>query len=134
MQKVKRTIVAIASCHYKGQQFLSLEAAKKATPNYLFEDLPKRLANKAVQYKLSVQLADKTDNVNDATAVWPDSRKQVLLGTLTLKTIDTDGVKFEKATMFNPLTLVDGIEASEDPILLARPAAYAVSYGRRLGK
>ena len=117
-----------------GQQFLSADAAKKTTPNYLFEDLPKRLAKKPVQYKLSVQLADKTDNVNDATAVWPDSRKQVLLGTLTLKTVDADGVKFEKATMFNPLTLVDGIEASEDPILLARPAAYAVSYGRRLNK
>jgi catalase len=41
---------------------------------------------------------------------------------------------FEKTTMFNPLTLVDGIEASEDPILLARPGAYAVSYGRRLGQ
>ena len=87
-----------------------------------------------MQYKLSVQLADKTDNVNDATAVWPDSRKQVLLGILTLKTVDADGDKFEKATMFNPLALVDGIEASEDPILLARPAAYAVSYGRRIGK
>lgn len=118
----------------KGQQFLSADAAKKTTPNYLFDDLPKRLAKKPVQYKLSVQLADKTDNVNDATVVWPESRKQVLLGTLTLKTIDADGVKFEKATMFNPLTLVDGIEASEDPILLARPVAYAVSYGRRLNK
>ena len=118
----------------KGQQFLSTEAAKKTTPNYLFEDLPKRLAKKPVQYKLSVQLADKADNVNDATALWPESRKQVLLGTLTLKAVDKDGVKFEKATMFNPLTLVDGIEASEDPILLARPAAYAVSYGRRVGK
>lgn len=118
----------------KGQQFLSADAAKKATPNYLFEDLPKRLAKKPVQYKLSVQLADKADNVNDATAVWPNSRKQVLLGTLTLKTVDADGVKFEKATMFNPLALVDGIEASEDPILSARPAAYAVSYGRRVGK
>ncbi len=118
----------------KGQQFLSADAAKKTTPNYLFDDLPKRLAKKPVQYKLSVQLADKTDNVNDATAVWPDSRKQVLLGTLTLKTVDADSVKFEKATMFNPLTLVDGIEASEDPILLARPGAYAVSYGRRLNK
>ena len=81
-----------------------------------------------------MQLAEKGDNVNDATAVWPESRKQVVLGTLTLKTIDADGVKFEKATMFNPLSLVDGIEPSADPILLARPGAYAVSYGRRLGK
>jgi catalase len=53
---------------------------------------------------------------------------------LTLKNLDVNGVSFEKATMFNPLALVDGIDVSDDPILLARPAAYAVSYGRRLGQ
>ena len=56
------------------------------------------------------------------------------LGTLTIKTLDADGLKFEKANMFNPLALVDGIEPSDDPILLARPGAYAVSFGRRLGQ
>ena len=81
-----------------------------------------------------MQLADKGDVVNDPTVVWPETRKQIELGTLTLKNVDVDGVKFEKATMFNPLVLVDGIDASDDPILLARPAAYAVSYGRRLGQ
>ena len=43
-------------------------------------------------------------------------------------------MKFEKANMYNPLTLVAGIEASDDSILLARPAAYAVSFVRRVGK
>jgi catalase len=33
--------------------------------------------------------------------------------------------------MFNPLQLPKGIEPSDDPILLARPAAYAVSLSRR---
>jgi catalase len=116
----------------KGAEFLTKEQAAKATPNYLFEELPARLAKAPVQYSLAVQLAEKGDVVNDATVVWPETRKQVQLGTLTIKTVDADGVKFEKATMFNPLLLVDGIEPSDDPILLARPAAYAVSYGRRL--
>ena len=70
--------------------------------------------------------------MNDPTVVWPDTRKIVELGTLTIKSVKADGVNFEKTAMFNPLILVDGIEASDDPILLARPAAYAVSYGRRL--
>ncbi len=117
-----------------GQQFLTAEAAKKAGPNYLMEELPIRLAKKPVQFKLIAQLAQKGDNVNDATAVWPESRKQIVLGTLSLKTVDADGNKFEKSTMFNPLSLVGGIEASADPVLLARPGAYAVSYGRRLNK
>lgn len=117
-----------------GAQFLSKEDAAKATPNYLFEELPTRLAKKPASYKLTVQMAEKGDVLNDATVVWPESRKQVELGTLVIKTVDAGGVKYEKSTMFSPLALVDGIEASEDPILLARPAAYAVSFGRRLGK
>lgn len=118
----------------KGAQFLSKQQAAKTSPNYLFEELPMRLAKAPAKFKLSVQLAEKGDVLNDATVVWPDSRKQVELGTLVIKTVDADGVKYEKSTMFNPLALVDGIEASEDPILLARPAAYAVSFGRRLGQ
>lgn len=117
-----------------GTQFLTKDEAAKATPNYLFEELPVRLAQSPASYKISVQLADKGDVLNDPTVVWPDSRKQVELGTLVIKSINPDGLKYEKSTMFNPLALVDGIEASEDPILLARPAAYAVSFGRRIGK
>ena len=43
-------------------------------------------------------------------------------------------MKFEKATMYNPLTLVAGIEPSDDAVLLTRPAAYAVSFVRKVGK
>ena len=118
----------------KGAAFLSKEQANAAAPDYLFTDLPKRLSENVVQYTLSAQLAEPGDAINDATRVWPEDRKQVLLGTISLKQVQANGAQFEKATMFNPLNLVDGIEASEDPILLARPAAYAVSYGRRLGQ
>ncbi len=117
-----------------GTQFLSKEEADKAAPNYLMDELPVRLKAGVVSYKISIQLADKGDVVNDPTQVWPDTRKVVELGTLTIKAVHPDGLRFEKNTMFNPLVLVDGIEASDDPILLARPAAYAVSYGRRLGQ
>jgi catalase len=117
-----------------GTEFLNAAQSAKASPNYLMDELAVRLADKPVQFKLTAQLAEKNDQVNDATIVWPANRKQVLLGIITLKAIDPDGVAFEKATMFNPLALVDGIEASADPILLARPGAYAVSYGRRLGQ
>jgi len=117
-----------------GAEFLSKEQTANAAPNYLIDELPLRLSKAPAKFKITVQLADKDDAVNDPTVVWPETRKQVELGTLTLKNVDADGVKFEKATMFNPLNLVDGIAASDDPILLARPAAYAVSFGRRLGQ
>ncbi|HEY3299925.1 MAG TPA: catalase family peroxidase [Methylophilaceae bacterium] len=117
-----------------GTEFLTKEEASKAAPNYLIDELSVRLAKAPAKFKITVQLANKGDEINDPTVVWPETRKQVELGTLVLKNVDANGVSFEKSTMYNPLALVDGIEASEDPILLARPGAYAVSYGRRIGK
>jgi catalase len=115
-----------------GAQYLSQEDAARQAPNYLMDELPARLAKGEVQYRLLVQLAEQGDTVDDATAVWPDDRKVVELGVLTLKAPVTNGREVEKTVMFNPLTVPDGIAPSNDPVLLARPAAYAVSYGRRL--
>jgi len=114
-----------------GEKALTAEQTAKANPNYLFEELPARLKKGAAKFRISVQLAGKGDNVNDGTAVWPDDRPQVVLGTLTLKKVLPDSAQVEKSLMFSPLNLVDGIGASDDPILAARPAAYAISYGRR---
>jgi catalase len=50
---------------------------------------------------------------------------------LTLKTVAADSASLEKTLAFNPLILVDGIAPSDDAILRARPAAYAISVGRR---
>ncbi len=116
-----------------GQQSLTEQQAAKASTDYLMEELPARLKTAQVKYRISVQLAEKGDVINDPTVVWPDSRPQVELGVLTLKAAIADSQQLEKTLMFNPLLLPDGIAASDDPILLARPATYAVSYGRRLG-
>ena len=115
-----------------GAQYLSQEEAAKQAPNYLMDELPARLAQSEVQYRILLQLSEQGDAVDDATAVWPDEREVVELGVLTLKSPVANGREAEKTVMFNPLVLPDGIAPSNDPVLLARPAAYAVSYGRRL--
>jgi catalase len=38
----------------------------------------------------------------------------------------------QKLIMFSPLNLAAGIEPSADPVLLARPAAYGVSFSQRI--
>lgn len=117
-----------------GAQYLSKEATDTAAPDYLMNEIAARVKAQGVQYKILLQIADKGDEVNNATVVWPDSRKTVELGTLTLKSVVADSKAREKTLMFNPLQLTEGIEPSQDPILLARPTAYAVSFGRRLSK
>jgi catalase len=114
-----------------GEQAMSQEALSKASGNYLSEELSARLASGEAKFRIAVQLAEPGDVIDDATAVWPDSRPQVELGILTLNAVMADSAKVEKTLAFNPLILTDGIAPSKDPILLARPAAYAVSVGRR---
>lgn len=72
----------------KGAQLLTKAQTAKATPNYLFKELLTRLAKAPAKFNLSVQIAEKGDVLNDATVVWPNSRKQVELGILTLKTVN----------------------------------------------
>lgn len=108
------------------------EAAAKPA-NYLIEELPTRLKAQPAKFKLLLQLADKGDVLTDPTVVWPESRQIIELGTFTLDTIVENSTVAEKSIMFNPLMLPEGIAPSQDPVLLARPGAYAVSFGRRLG-
>ena len=115
-----------------GAHFLSAEEVAQTAPDYLMTELPARLQQGAVEFRISIQVANADDVVNDATVVWPDDRKTVDLGTVSLTAMHADGAAYEKKTMFNPLLLVDGIAPTDDPILLARPGAYAVSFGRRI--
>lgn len=115
-----------------GAQFLSSEEAAKQAPDYLMDELPARLNKDKVHYRIQLQLAEAGDAVDDPTVVWPEDRKVVDLGMLTLNAPVANGREVEKTIMYNPLVLPEGIAPSQDPVLLARPGAYAVSYGRRL--
>lgn len=115
-----------------GVKFFTESEQQNLDDNYLMDELPKRLSNNKVEYKIFVQLAGANDDVNDATVTWPASRDRVEIGTLTLTQMYANADTFAKENMFNPLAIPEGIEASDDPILLARPGAYAVSFGRRI--
>lgn len=115
-----------------GQESLSLDQLAKAGPNYLFEELPERLKTKNPAFRLMAQIADKDDVINDPSVIWPDDRKQVELGVIHIESLVPNNAEAEKSLAFNPLILLDGIAPTNDPVLLARPSAYAVSVGRRL--
>jgi catalase len=114
-----------------GERALSEADAKLAAPNYLMDELPVRLAKAPVKFQLFAQVAEDGDAIDDATAVWPPERKRVLLGTISVRKMLPEQTAAQRAIMFSPLNLLAGIEPSADPILLARPPAYGVSFSRR---
>jgi catalase len=114
-----------------GEHALTATEVASVDPNYLMDELPKRIAAGPVKFRLVAQVAKEGDVTNDATAVWPADRQIIELGVISLTATQKDQVKEQKALLYNPLSLTPGIEASTDPILAARPPAYAISFTQR---
>ena len=114
-----------------GTNFFTTDDAAKKPPNFLIDELGERLAKGPAKFRIVVQLAGEGDKVDDATEVWPDDRPTVELGILSItgKVADSDAA--QRALAFDPLHLVDGIAASDDPLLEVRTAVYAISRRRR---
>jgi catalase len=84
-----------------------------------------------VVFHVKAQLAEPGDQTRDASQPWPDDRKVVDLGVLTLNKVAADSLEAQQKLLFLPTSLTDGIELSDDPLPAARAAAYAVSFARR---
>jgi catalase len=108
----------------------SSDAARRA-PNFLMDELPERLKRGPVTFYLKAQLAAAGDSTKDPTQPWPEDRKVVDLGVLTIGKTVANSAEAEKMLLFLPGQLTDGIEPSDDPLIDVRSGAYAVSFSRR---
>jgi catalase len=113
-----------------GAQYLSKEQVSTMGPDYLTKEIGERVRRAPVKFKLLAQVAERDDKVDNPTIVWPDTRKKVELGTITITKAVADSQTAEKKLLFVPGALVPGIEAA-DPMIAARSAAYIVSLSRR---
>jgi catalase len=114
-----------------GVSHLDDAAAAGISPNYLFEEIEKRVASGPIKFRIVVQVAGEGDVVDNATIHWPEDRKQVELGTLSLTAKIDDEEPENKRTIFDPIPRVDGLDPSEDPLLELRAAIYLISGRRR---
>jgi catalase len=114
-----------------GNDPLTEAEAVSRPPNFLFDELARRLAHGPVKFGVSVQLAEDGDNVADATAAWPDNRPEVAFGTITLTARVNDADPEMRKIIFDPIPRVDGIDPSADPIIFVRSAIYLLSGRRR---
>ncbi len=116
-----------------GEANLDDEEAMAREPDYLLAELAERLDGGSVAFRLEAQLAEEGDSTDDPTAAWPDERERVELGRLEVTGLDHTRERGGDVLVFDPTRVTDGIELSADPILHARPEAYAVSVERRSG-
>jgi catalase len=114
-----------------GEQHLDPAVAAAKGADFLFDELRSRISRAPVEFRLQVQIAGPTDPTSDATLVWPDDRKKVVLGTIQLTSFDPKSAETEKGLTYDPTHLTDGIELSDDPLPAFRAQVYSISIARR---
>jgi catalase len=99
--------------------------------DFLFDDLIRTLAQRPLKWRLVLTVGEPGDPTNDATKPWPQSRRTIDAGTITITAVQTEEAGNGRDVNFDPLVLPDGITASDDPLPAARSAVYARSFTRR---
>lgn len=112
-----------------GKHYLTQGELEAKGPNFLFDELPDVFAQGPISFKLVAQVAGDDDVTNDSTKIWPEDRRLVKLGTLTLNKVATEEeLPPQKQTIvYNVFPGVQGIEPSDDPIIATRSKVYETS-------
>jgi catalase len=117
---------------HEGEKSLTDEELKKAPHDFLEHDLIARTGMGPVQWDMIVTVGKPGDPQDNPTLPWPEDREHFKAGTLTItKAQPQAGAECEKIN-FDPLVMADGIAPTNDPVLLFRSPAYAISFAKRL--
>jgi catalase len=120
------------------QEFVADGGAQhaEADKNYLFDELIARIQRQPQQWHLMITVGESGDPTDDATLPWPEGRRQVDAGVVSIDRAFSEDSSTGSCTDINydPLVLPAGIEPSDDPLLSARSSAYAASFTLRAGE
>ena len=108
------------------------EPSGEAKPaDFLAQELKRRLATGPVKFRLMLQLPNPGDPTSDPSLLWPEDRKAVDAGTISIASVGADSAAAERTLAFDPTDLTEGIELSDDPLPALRSSLYAPSVKHR---
>jgi catalase len=110
---------------------LTAEQLANLAPDFLEEDIAYRVAAGPQRWDLVITVANPDDPTADPTKAWPEGRRTVDVGTLTVRQIEPEADGPCRDINYDPTVLPTGITTSDDPFPAARSAVYAVSYDSR---
>ncbi len=116
-----------------GTKEMTAAEMKAAPHDFLEKNLIERTRKGPAVWDMIVYVGEPGDPADNPTLAWPETRKHFTAGTLTIKQAapQQKGAACEPIN-FDPLVMADGIAPTDDPILLFRSPAYAVSFAKRL--
>lgn len=119
---------------WQGVMKHSKHDAAQQSKNFQFEDLEWRMNNnRSIKYRLLAQLAEAGDPTNDSTKVWPETNEFVEMGEIVIDRLwsmdeGTSHGREQKRIIYDPMPrYIDGIDASDDPLIEVRTNVYLIS-------
>ena len=106
------------------------ELAKRG-PDFLEQEITQRVAIGPQKWTMTLTVANAGDPTADPTKAWPQDRRTVEVGNLTVQKIEAEADGPCREINYDPTVLPSGIQVSDDPFPAARSAAYRVSYDLR---
>jgi catalase len=98
--------------------------------DFLIDELDQRLTHGSVVFTLDFQFAGPGDSTSDPTIAWPEGRSTLPAGQIIVTSRSSDEDRWQQE-VFDPTHVAPGVELSDDPILVFRARAYAISAERR---
>lgn len=127
----KATFVRYRITPDAGESHLSDEEAQAKDPAFLHNEIQTRLIDGGASFSLWAQIAEDGDPTNDATVRWPEERKLVKLGTIKIESVTDDNDEKQRTMIYDPVPRVQGVEASDDPLIDMRASIYLISGRQR---
>jgi len=114
-----------------GESRLTDSEISAAPKDFLEQRLIERVSKGPVRWNMIVYEGEPGDSLDNASLAWPETRKHVKVGTLSItQAMPQSGAECDRIN-FDPLVMADGIAPTNDPILLFRSPAYAISFAKR---
>jgi len=110
---------------------ISPDDLAKRGPDYLEQEIARRVAGAPQRWTLAVTIANPGDPTADPSKAWPADRRTVEVGTLVVQQIVAERDGPCRDINFDPTVLPSGMRTSDDPFPAARSAAYMKSYDLR---
>jgi len=103
----------------------------KRGPDFLEQEITERVRGGPQRWTMMVSVANPGDPTADPSKAWPEDRRTVEVGTLTVQQIEPEPDGPCRDINFDPTVLPSGVRTSDDPFPAARSSVYAKSYDLR---
>jgi catalase len=110
---------------------ISQEDLAKRGPDFLEQEITERVRGGPQRWTMVVSVANPGDPTADPSKAWPEDRRAIEVGTLTVQKIEPERDGPCRDINFDPTVLPSGMRTSDDPFPAARSSVYAKSFDLR---